>query len=73
MNSLHSKYQLEMLVREHDHVSQEVENLENERNHNRSSDLKIQLTSLKKWKLNIKDKILFIGRHRITSENIKNF
>ena len=58
MNSLHSKYQLEMLVREHDHVSQEVENLENERNHNRSSDLKIQLTSLKKWKLNIKDKIL---------------
>ncbi len=61
MNSLTSKFQLEMFQREHDFISQQVENLEKERNHNRSSDLKMELTSLKKWKLNLKDKIIYMG------------
>ena len=66
MNSLNSKFQLEMYVREHQYITQKVENLENARNHNRSSDLKMKLLSLKKWKLNLKDKIVYIGKQ---SEN----
>ena len=51
---------LESLKKEHEYISQQVKDLEEERNHNRSSDLKIELITLKKKRLIIKDQLRYL-------------
>ena len=51
---------LESLKKEHEYISEQVKDLEEKRNHNRSSNLKIELLILKKKRLKIKDRVQFL-------------
>ena len=51
---------LESLKKEHEYISEQVKDLEEKRNHNRSSDLKIELITLKKKRLKIKDRLRYL-------------
>ena len=51
---------LESLKKEHEYISEQVKDLEEKRNHNRSSNLKIELLILKKKRLKIKDRLQYL-------------